>query len=414
MRLHWLNFILLFVLTSTLSAQSERVRRFTETLCAPEMHGRGYVNGGDSLAANFIAQQFYEVGLLPFFPNYFQSFRFQANTFPGKIELKSNEKVFKPGIDFLVDASSAACQGTFKVKYMSGQEFLGSKVVFVSKSEVLVVRNVGYSPDSTRKITEKLHQQVNKNVVIELINSKLMWSVSGYTYPFAYLQVIDETWNKETNEVSIEIETKRKNHEARNVVGWIPARKKKSPYLFITAHYDHLGRMGQETFFPGANDNASGCGMLLELAERLRKNPIKNYHVVFIAFAGEEIGLLGSAAFVKNCPIPFSKIRFLLNLDIMGSGEDGITAVNGSVFTEDFERLLKLNEGNKFTPQIKKRGKAANSDHHFFTEQGVSCFFVYTSGSNKHYHDVNDTFNELSWQSFKGLADLFEIYLRGF
>jgi Zn-dependent M28 family amino/carboxypeptidase len=171
--------------------------------------------------------------------------------------------------------------------------------------------------------------------------------------------------------------------------------------------------MGQNTYFPGANDNASGCGMLLELAERFCDKPLKNYNVVFVAFAGEEIGLLGSAAFVRNAPIPLSRIEFLLNLDIMGSGDEGITAVNGSVFTSHFDRLVKINEANQYTPQIKKRGKAANSDHHFFTERGVPSFFVYTNGKNKHYHDIFDTYDELSFASFGGLANLFEAFLRG-
>jgi aminopeptidase YwaD len=412
MRPLWIISFGIIFITSTLSAQSERVRRFTEVLCSPEMHGRGYVNGGDSLAAEFIAQQFQEIGLKPFFPNYFQFFQFPVHTFPGKMSLSSSQRNFQPGIHYLVDASSASCSGGYAVRYMTAQEFLKRATIYTTKKEILVVRNVGLTADSARRVVEKLHQFAKKSQVVEVTDSKLMWSVSNEQYANAYIQLQDSVWKVETDSLFIEIEARKKFHTARNVVGWLPSKKKKAPYLFVTAHYDHLGRMGQNTYFPGANDNASGCGMLLELAERFCQKPLKNYNLVFVAFAGEEIGLLGSAAFVRNSPIPLSKIEFLLNLDIMGSGDEGITAVNGSVYTNHFDKLLKINELNNCTPQIKKRGKAANSDHHFFTERGVPSFFVYTNGNNKHYHDIFDTYEELSFASFGGLANLFEGFLR--
>ena len=105
-------------------------------------------------------------------------------------------------------------------------------------------------------------------------------------------------------------------------------------------------------------------------------------------------------------------VRFLLNLDIMGSGEEGITAVNGRVFTKEFKRLQRLNKKLKSVPVVKARGKAANSDHYFFTEKGISSFFIYTMGENKNYHDVYDTYDNLSFSSFKSLSQLFNAFLR--
>jgi hypothetical protein len=65
-------------------------------------------------------------------------------------------------------------------------------------------------------------------------------------------------------------------------------------------------------------------------------------------------------------------------------------------------------------PLVKPRGPSANSDHYFFTEAGVPAFFIYTMGPNKHYHDVFDTYNELSFKAFDGLSLLFERFLRSF
>jgi hypothetical protein len=116
--------------------------------------------------------------------------------------------------------------------------------------------------------------------------------------------------------------------------------------------------------------------MIFSIAQELVKNPLDDYNVVFIAFAGEEIGLLGSKFFVEHPLVPLKKIRFVLNLDIMGSGEEGITCVNSTLFKNEFERMVQLNDSSNYLPLIKPRGKAANSDHHFFTEAGVPAFFI--------------------------------------
>jgi hypothetical protein len=171
--------------------------------------------------------------------------------------------------------------------------------------------------------------------------------------------------------------------------------------------------MGQATYFPGANDNASGNAMLLALAEKFKASPLKKYNILFIAFAGEEAGLLGSHYMVDHPVIPLKSIRFLLNLDIMGSGEEGITVVNSTLFPKEFDRLTALNEQSKFLTQIKKRGPAANSDHYFFTEAGVPALYIYTMGPNKNYHDVFDKYDALSFQAFGPLSDLLEQFFRG-
>jgi Zn-dependent M28 family amino/carboxypeptidase len=203
-----------------------------------------------------------------------------------------------------------------------------------------------------------------------------------------------------------------KSHLARNVIGYLPAKRKTNQTILISAHYDHLGRMGSEIYFPGGNDNASGNAMLVSLAEKLVKTPLKKYNILFVAFAGEEVGLLGSKYMVEHPIIPMNELRFMLNLDIMGSGEDGITVVNSTLFPTEFKILQKLNKKKKAVPLIKPRGPAANSDHYFFTEAGVPAFFIYTMGPNKHYHDVYDTYDELSFTAFEGLSELFIKFLR--
>jgi Zn-dependent M28 family amino/carboxypeptidase len=203
---------------------------------------------------------------------------------------------------------------------------------------------------------------------------------------------------------------------ANNVIGYLPAAQnaKKKPYIVITAHYDHLGKMGRDTYFPGANDNASGVGMLLYLAQELSLKRDPNFNYVFIAFGAEEAGLVGSHYYVEHPLFDLKQIRFLLNTDIMGSGEEGITVVNATLFDKEFQQLKAMNEDGKYIAQVKSRGPAANSDHYFFTEKGVPAFFVYTMGPNKHYHDIQDTAEELSYAAFEPLAQLLLKFVRSF
>ena len=166
--------------------------------------------------------------------------------------------------------------------------------------------------------------------------------------------------------------------------------------------------MGQDTYFPGANDNASGVSLLLNLAKHYSKNP-QPYTIVFICFSGEEAGLIGSKFFSEHPLIPLEKIRFLINLDLAGTGDEGITVVNASVFTKEFEWMKTINKEQNYFPQIKSRGKAANSDHYWFTEKGVPSFFIYALGGIKAYHDVDDRSETLPLTEYD---DLFQLIVR--
>ena len=170
--------------------------------------------------------------------------------------------------------------------------------------------------------------------------------------------------------------------------------------------------MGDATFFPGANDNASGISLLLNLAKYYAANP-QPYSIVFLAFAGEEAGLIGSKYFVENPLLPLKSIRFLLNVDLVGTGDEGITVVNASEFANEFALLNKINNEHKLLTAINARGKAANSDHYWFTEKGVPAFFIYTLGGIKAYHDIDDKAATLPLTEYKDLFQLIVKFIEG-
>jgi hypothetical protein len=395
--------------------QSDEIKKNTSQLCAPEFHGRGYVLQGDSLASEFIADCFAKTGLKKTGASYFQPFKFDVNTFPGAMEVKIGGKMLTPGLHYLVHPASGGGKYTLKPKTIGLDTLINNQklmqLIEVLKSDTnydcAVIRLSNISKDTLKLlagVTEKIAEFVP---VIEVVSSKLTWSVADYQLKYPLIQLQDSVY-KSDEIITVDIKAHlKKNHTARNVIGYLPAKRKSEKYLVFTAHYDHLGRMGNETYFPGANDNASGTAMLIELTKIFKKHPLK-VNVLFIAFAGEEAGLIGSNYFVSHPTIDLKNIKFLINTDIMGSGEEGITAVNATLYPKEFNKMQSINEKYKLLTQIKSRGPAANSDHYWFTQQGVPAFFIYTMGPNKNYHDIFDTFENLSFAETESLIFLLQ------
>lgn len=399
-------------------AQVEQGRLTTQKLCSPEFHGRGYVNGGDSIAAEFIAAEFKKMGCQFFKNTPFQPFQFKVNTFSNRMICSVNGKQLIPGKDFVVDPSCPMYYAdSLKVYKVLTEDLFNGKKLKNKISQGAMNRSktsIGFAfqfdlwKGDTLKIAKELAKTLGASMpVIEIFDTKFTWSVSQEQSRFPLLQVQSSAFDCSEDEwnFQIKVDAKMINHTGRNVIAYVPAKKKSKKYFVFSAHYDHLGQMGQEAYFPGGNDNASGTALLLEMARYYVKNP-SNVNVVFIAFAGEEVGLLGSKYYTENPIFPLQSIQFLFNLDIMGSGEEGATVVNATLFPEQFEVLKSINEKQQFLPKIGSRGAAANSDHYFFTQKGVPAFFMYTMGPNKHYHDVYDTFEELSFNKFNAIYQL--------
>ena len=90
-----------------------------------------------------------------------------------------------------------------------------------------------------------------------------------------------------------------------------------------------------------------------------------------------------------------------MNLDLLGTGDDGLMVVNGEIHSQQFALLDSLNNSKSYLTHIGKRGKAQNSDHYYFSEKGVPAFFLYTLGGIKAYHDVDDKASTLPLTKYK-------------
>jgi len=355
-------------------------KQVIKKLTSKEFFGRGYINNGLDKAAKYIAGELKRWKAEPLFATgYFQWFDINVNTFPGKMEVKVNGKKLKPGEDYIVSPESRGFKGSMKM----------------------------------RKADSLTYVMDGKDAVVALtLKQKLTFSVAHEAKPYCVIELLDKGKYADIKTVDVNIENKvLTKYVNKNVCAYIQGKVNNDTMIVLTAHYDHLGGMGKATYFPGANDNASGVSMLLNLVKYYAKNPPR-YKTVFVFFAGEEAGLLGSKYFVEQNTVDLTKIKFLLNLDLLGTGDEGITVVNATEFKPQFELIKKINDEKKYLAQIKPRGKAQNSDHYWFSEKGVPCFFIYTLGGIRAYHDVYDRAGTLPLtrykQVFKLITDFIE------
>lgn len=421
----------------------KKARGYLQKLTSGKFAGRGYVDSGDWKAAHFIAAEFSKLGLTPYQENctgkgkkrntcYFDYFNFNINTFPSDIVCAPGGKKLEPGIDFIFDAYSSTVYGNFQVIFLDREVLTKSDGDWFSyfafnstdySRTVFAVDTVLQNDEKIKKRVEMLRSPNLYNggkrpaAIIKLVGKQPIWTARQIQYAIPLVEVVADKFPPNTRLVRLEAEAQFKSYTSQNVLGIVKGAISPDTFIMVTAHYDHLGKMGK-TIYPGANDNASGTSMMLDMASAFAKNPGR-YSMLFVAFSGEEAGLIGSAHLAKlmqdtkaNFPIPLRKVKFLLNLDLMGDGSKGVTAVNGEVFTEEFAILKSINTENHYLPEVAQRGKASNSDHHHFTEAGVRSFFFYLMGDYAYYHVPQDKAKALPFNNYENAFRLFEAFLR--
>jgi len=210
----------------------------------------------------------------------------------------------------------------------------------------------------------------------------------------------------------IDIETTRAT--VNNVLAWLPGQT--DDYVIIGAHYDHLGRGNFDSLapsqigqiHPGADDNASGTAGVLELARLLapQRGQLKR-SILFMDFAGEELGLLGSAEWVKNPTRPLAKAVAMLNMDMIGRIKDDKVYIGGVGTGSTLKAIL--DQGQKETPfKIEySAGGYSASDHTSFVAKKIPVLFFF-SGLHSDYHKPSDTWDKINAPSAARLLDLVE------
>ncbi|PKP53462.1 MAG: hypothetical protein CVT92_03985 [Bacteroidetes bacterium HGW-Bacteroidetes-1] len=381
------------------------VHEVVKRLSAHEMHGRGYVNSGDHKAADYLAKEMKRAGLNPYFEAFKQKYHFTVNSFPSQVIVRTEERKLKAGEDFVVNPATASLKKTFDLIWLPDTITSNASVYLFADTTALEGKMLVVPEDLKNAYRFGIP---GVKALVQTVSGSMWWHVSQKQNEQGQiaLKIIKEKLSKETETIHVDIISKQlKDRPAYNLAGFVRGNVQPDSFMVFVAHYDHLGRMGRQTYFPGASDNASGTATILDLGRYYASHPEKSFYtMVFVLVSGEEAGLLGSSYFAENAPFSLDKTKFVINLDMVGTGSDGLSVVNAKQFPEAFNIIDSLNKKHSFFPDIRAGGESCNSDHCPFYKKGVPAFFLFTRGNeNRNYHNTADTYYKLPFTAYEQL-----------
>ncbi len=201
--------------------------------------------------------------------------------------------------------------------------------------------------------------------------------------------------------VELSADVRQQSRLVQNVAGYLPGRS--AEYLIIGAHYDHVG-LGEQfsmapamkgTVHPGADDNASGTSGVIELGRWFAKQPEQRRGILFLAFAGEEIGLVGSNHYVDSPLLPLAKAIAMINMDMIGRLRDGEVYVGGAATGSDFRKVMEeVNREARLKLDTSDNDGYGSSDQFSFLPKKIPILFFFT-GLHPDYHTPRDTWDKI-------------------
>jgi len=423
-------------------------------LCSNEFEGRksGFI--GATKAAKFIADKFNDWGLKPGGENktYFQKFPILATEEIGNQEFVIKDKIrgdikLREGDDFAVFTNSGSAKIESDV-YFVGYGIEDSlwndyKNIDVKGKIVLMIggspkkydfkdkddRNSKYKKACEKgaaavliynfpgnKITKGaaiLKENYNENVpgayVIDWVIRELLKG-TGISIDKILDQLKDNPYSFIINKkVLVNFNLKRiDNSFGENILGIIEGKEKKDEYIVIGAHMDHLGKSPSGYTYFGADDNGSGTSLIMELARVLSKKGYTKRNILFVAFGGEEQGLLGSEYFVNYPTIPKENIAVMINFDMVGVGDGGI-GISGTETIRGIWNEFYNSLSNEEKKKIRTgRAGIGGTDHTAFKLSGIPALSGYSTGKHYFYHDPEDTYDYVDSTVFHSVGNIIQ------
>lgn len=419
--------IVVAIVLSVVSAKAQDtnyVRQVLRQLTSERFHGRGYSYKGDSIAAEFIRGELQRLKVKPLVDNYYQPYTFSVFSMEGPLAFCVNGQKLTLYTDYRVPAWSQSTWGEYKVvsvppSILMEAEALGKwlkknrdmlKDVFVyidapsfkASNEEEGRRFVGQVQSLQRR------NPFNSRGVIIGVNELSTYSPANtsFEHGYAYVEVLSSRMPRKPKKMNCSIFTQfHPNYPTQNVYGVVEGEI--DTMIVYTAHYDHLGTMGDSVLFPGAHDNGSGVAAVLDLA-RMAVAEKPHYTQVFCFFSGEEAGLKGSKYGSEHPVFDFSKVKLLINLDMMCGGNEGLMVFNsdGEDSKPYFERISRLNGALDLVPEIRGRGNRPNSDHYWFSKHMPALFFLTMGQRYGGYHDPGDTCERCGLENYINIITL--------
>jgi hypothetical protein len=442
-------FILIWAITQVGVAQDlnktqSYYKEVIEFLASDSLEGRLTGMPGELISAKFIKEKMQDAGLkAPTDSGYFQKFKYTYLRIPSsltKLVIGFNSRAIdaKFGEDFFVVSQSSNEAKANNQIYDAGYGLDIPKLKYSdydnyqkSDSGKVFVIKIGHpekdNPHSYygmySSISNKIKWAKERGACAILFHNpdkfdkepigplKKTKNISTIPIVFTKLDLGDLS---KVVEVGMQVKIATIEKEGHNVIG-VVRRNKRKKYIVIGAHHDHIGRAelgnsrakGQE-IHNGADDNASGVAMMLHLAKRLKNHrSFRKYNLLFVAFSGEELGLLGSKYFVNNCPIDTSKIVAMVNFDMVGRlNLENHTAVINGVGTSPYwtKRIKRIKLDTSQLKMNTTDGGVGASDHTSFYLAGIPAVHLF-SGQHRDYHMPEDDVEKINYQGMDLLED---------
>jgi len=429
----------------------QRAEEWLSILAGPAFEGRGSGQVGFTKAAHWVAGKTAEFGLEPMGDGgtYFQMLPMsRLSVEPAQSKLKGPKElsiVFDKAIGLERFTNVPEVSGKVAFICLAGDSpkleesvDLRDKIVFYTADDKAQGRAQGIiarlRPAATFRIVKeepKSGSQLQREG-----GRQRAASLSGTVATAAASKIVsalggDASWTKlgEENsaqvynaegELKLELRYREEPAAVPNVLAWQPGSDPdlRNEYVVIGAHLDHLG-LQNGSLFPGADDNGSGSTALLNIARAISTNPIKpKRSVLFMWFAGEEIGLVGSAYYVDHPLLPLDKMICMLNIDMVGRNEEkqGETASENETSIhlvgskqgdlDLHEIILKANQYVNFAFEYDEEGVFGRSDQANFFKKGTSVAFLF-GGFHPDYHRPTDQVSKINFRKIAAAAKLF-------
>lgn len=430
-------FSFLFIVSLCLQAQppavnvpavKDSLKKHITILAHDSLEGRETGSAGEEKAYRYLSQQFRKLGLLAAgTQDYLQPFTFTARILMGKNNsMVLNGKKFSPGKDFypLAYSANVSVRGeVIKAGYgiiaydLNHNDYEGKDV----KGKIVMLEissPEGNNPHSKFASHLDLRSKIDKAIEqgaagIIFINTKKEVENPPASYSrriapskipvvFATGKALKTLLDATVVNADITTELMKEEKTGHNVVALLD--KGASNTVVIGAHYDHLGYghdgslyRGKPAIHNGADDNASGTAALIELARLLSQPVGRNNNYLFIAFSGEEMGLLGSSHFVKNPTIDTSRINYMLNMDMVGrlKPDTKILQVLGAGTSPEWKSAFDGLMIDSITIKTSESG-IGPSDHTSFYLAGIPAIHFF-SGTHEDYHKPSDDEDKINY-----------------
>lgn len=409
---------IIFLSSFALNAQNlDLYKSIVKELGSEEYQGRGYAYDGVIKAGNYLAGQFEAAGVDEVS---LQPFKIDINTFPGNMELSVDGHSLKAGEEFVTREFCPGVKGTYKLYYIDTTDYNSAKIfedlARPENKDAFVVCDFMFSyrhrDDFQRLQTNGMCQ--NKGILFTWDAPMKFYKANGERVNDKPVIWVHPDFPKNGKNVTVNIENKFfEGYESNNVIAKINGKSHDSCYVFI-AHYDHMGNLGRDVYYPGVNDNASGTAGIITFAEYYSQNR-PQYDMYFIAFAGEEAGLRGSIYFVEHPTFDISKIKYLFNLDMIGDNNPVQYCEVSEQGMSGFHKMEKIAADHKYFEKLELGELAANSDHWPFAEKGVPCILFENEGGDNfiYYHTIFDTFDRAVFSTYISVFKLITEYIEG-